>query len=68
MVAKKVKKKLSGELSGVTGEHLVAAELSKMGYVSSITLRKTKGVDILAANQDSTKFIGIQVKTTQGKK
>lgn len=37
--------KLSSVLSGVAGEYYVAAELSKRGYIASITLRNTKGVD-----------------------
>jgi hypothetical protein len=43
----------------------VAAELSRRGYIASLTLRNTRGVDILASNTDATKSIGIQVKTSQ---
>ncbi len=50
-------------LTGVTGEYYVAAELSRMGYIASITLRNTRGVDILCSNSDATKTISIQVKT-----
>ncbi|MCC6323463.1 aspartate ammonia-lyase [Candidatus Nomurabacteria bacterium] len=50
-------------LTGVTGEYYVAAELSRMGYIASITLRNTKGVDILCSNSDATKTVSIQVKT-----
>jgi hypothetical protein len=52
-------------LSGVAGEYLVAAELSRRGYVASITLRNTRGIDILASNADATRSVGIQVKTNQ---
>lgn len=52
-------------LAGITGEYLVAAELSRRGYVASITLRNTRGIDILVSNQDATKTVAIQVKTTQ---
>ena len=55
--------KLNNSLIGVTGEYFVAAELSKMGYIASITLRNTKGVDILCSNENATKTVGIQVKT-----
>ncbi len=51
-------------LRGVAGEYLVAGELSKRGIIASITLRNTKGMDILASNSDASKSIGIQVKTT----
>lgn len=52
--------------SGIAGEYFVAAELSRRGYVASLTLRNTRGIDILASNQDATKTVGIQVKTNQG--
>lgn len=58
--------KLSTVLSGVSGEYFVAAELSKRGYIASITLRNTKGVDILCTNESATRNVGIQVKTNRG--
>jgi hypothetical protein len=45
--------------------YFVGAELSRRGYVASITLRNTRGIDILASNADATKSVGIQVKTNQ---
>ena len=59
-------KQLPSTLSGVAGEYFVAAELSRRGYIASITLRNTKGIDILASNQEASKSVGIQVKTSQG--
>ena len=59
--------RLSAGLCGVAGEYFVAAELSRRGYIASLTLRNTRGVDILASNSDATKSVGIQVKTSQGK-
>src|SRR5438445_1186154 len=58
-------RKLEGVLCGVAGEYFVAAELSRLGYIASITLRNTRGVDILASNRDATKSVAIQVKTNQ---
>lgn len=55
--------KLSTVLSGVAGEYFVAAELSARGYLASITLRNTKGVDILCSNGDASRTVAIQVKT-----
>lgn len=55
-------------LTGIAGEYFVAAELSRRGYVASLTLRNTRGIDILASNADATKSVGIQVKTKFGKK
>ena len=57
---------LSKGLSGIAGEYFVAAELSRQGYVASLTLRNTKGIDILASNSDATRSVGIQVKTNKG--
>jgi hypothetical protein len=59
-------KKTNAVLSGVTGEYYVAAELSRRGYLATVTLRNTKGVDILCSNADASRSIGIQVKTSTG--
>jgi hypothetical protein len=60
--------RLTTGLAGVAGEYFVAAELSRQGYVASLTLRNTRGIDILASNADATKSVGIQVKTNQGRR
>src|SRR6266576_6346977 len=60
-------KKLSTIQAGIAGEYFVAAELSRRGYVASLTLRNTRGIDILVSNADATKSVGIQVKTKQGR-
>jgi len=57
--------KLTTILCGVAGEYFVAAELSRRGYVASITLRNTRGIDLLASNLNATRTVGIQVKTNQ---
>jgi hypothetical protein len=56
---------LSSVLSGVAGEYYVAAELTARGFIASITLRNTKGVDILCSNSDASKSVAIQVKTNR---
>lgn len=48
---------------GVAGEYFVAAELSQMGIVATLTLKNTPSIDILATNLDNGKFVNIQVKT-----
>lgn len=58
--------KLDAVLTGVAGEYLVAGELSRRGYVASITLRNTRGVDIVATNSDASRSVGIQVKASSG--
>lgn len=57
---------LSTGLSGVSGEYFVAAELSRRGFIASITLRNARGVDILVAGRNASRSAGIQVKTNQG--
>ena len=56
-------KKISRTQSGISGEYFVAAELSRRGYLCSITLKNTKKIDVLVSNEDSSKLVGIQVKT-----
>jgi hypothetical protein len=60
--------KISGGLAGVAGEYFVAAELSRRGFISTLTLKNTRGIDILVSSSDAKKSIGIQVKTNQGSK
>lgn len=52
-------------LSGVAGEYFVAAELSRQGYIATLTLKNTRGIDILVANYLGHS-VGVQVKTSQG--
>jgi len=59
---------LPSVLVGVSGEYFVAAELSRLGYVASVTLRNTRGMDVLATNADASRSVGIQVKSNRGKK
>ena len=58
--------KIFGVLSGVSGEYFVAGELSRRGYIASITLRNTKGIDVLVSNVAATRQVGLQVKTNHG--
>jgi len=60
-----IQQKIPPVLTGVAGEYFVAAELSRMGYIASISLRNTRAIDILATNQDGTRSITIQCKTSQ---
>lgn len=56
-------KKLESTLVGVAGEYLVAGELTLRGYIASISLRNSRGVDIIASNSNASKSVSIQVKT-----
>ena len=57
--------KLSHGLSGVAGEYFVCAELSRRGFIATLTLKNTQGIDVLAARPQSSQAIKIQVKTSQ---
>ncbi len=62
---RKNENKLSKELTGVAGEYFVAGELSKRGYLASITLRNSESIDIHASCIENDKIFAIQVKTNQ---
>lgn len=55
--------KLETTLVGVAGEYLVAGELSLRGFLAAITLRNSRGVDIIASSADGSRSASIQVKT-----
>jgi len=57
--------KLSTQLSGIAGEYFVAAELSRKGFIAAVTLRNTRGADILVSRPGGKKSATIQVKTMQ---
>ncbi|MBI4664402.1 MAG: aspartate ammonia-lyase [Verrucomicrobia bacterium] len=60
--------KLTHGLSGTAGEYHAAAELSRRGYLATITNKNAESVDILAARPNSGRALKIQVKTTQSEK
>jgi hypothetical protein len=60
--------KLESQLVGVAGEYLVAAELTLRGHLASITLRNSRGIDIIASNSNASKSVSIQVKTNSNGK
>jgi hypothetical protein len=59
--------KPSSQLTGVAGEYFVAAELSRRGFIASITMRNTRGIDILATNSEAKRAVTIQCKTSRDK-
>jgi hypothetical protein len=59
-------KKNPGNLTGVSGVHYVAAVLSSMGHIALVTVKNTKGIDLLVSNESFSKMLGIQVKTNYG--
>lgn len=53
-----------GQLTGTAGEYFVAAELSLRGWLATVTIKNTPGIDILAKYPPSGQTATIQVKTT----
>lgn len=51
--------------TGLAGEFHTLAQLTQRGYVATLTLGNTKGVDILVTNQSINKLFKVEVKTTQ---
>jgi hypothetical protein len=52
-----------GQLTGMRGVYLVAAELSRLGFVVSPTSRSARGADLLVTDQECRKAWTVQVKT-----
>lgn len=52
-----------GQLTGMRGVFLVAAELCSRGFIVSPTSRSAIGADILATDESCKKTFSIQVKT-----
>src|SRR6266542_98673 len=61
--SKPAKARRSGQLTGMTGLYLVAAELSKLGYIASPTSRSAQGADLLVTDPDCHHAFSVQVKT-----
>ena len=52
-----------GQLTGMTGVYMVAAELTRRGFIASPTSRSARGADILVADQNCKHACSLQVKT-----
>ncbi len=52
-----------GQMTGMRGVYLVAAELARQGFISSLTSRSTMGADILVSDQQFRRTYSVQVKT-----
>lgn len=48
---------------GVSGEYFVMSELTRRGYVASLTSKNTKAIDLLVSNKEGNMLASIQVKT-----
>jgi hypothetical protein len=54
---------LKAQLTGMRGVYLVAAELSRIGFVASPTSRSAGGADLLVTDQHCQRAYSVQVKT-----
>jgi hypothetical protein len=50
-------------ITGVSGEYFVAAELSRRGWIATLTLKNTPNIDAIATTPNGKRTINIQVKT-----
>ena len=51
------------QITGMRGVYLVAAELSKLGFIVSPTSRGAQGADLLVTDQKCQRAFTVQVKT-----
>jgi hypothetical protein len=51
------------QLTGMRGVYLVAAELSRLGFIASPTSRSAIGADLLVTDQACQRAYSVQVKT-----
>lgn len=59
--------KIEHQLTGISGEFFVAAELAKRNFQVSLTLGNAKGIDLYATNQITDQIFEIEVKTLRKK-
>jgi hypothetical protein len=52
-----------GHMTGMQGVYLVAAELTRRGFIVSPTSRSARGADLLVTDQECQKAWSVQVKT-----
>ena len=56
-------RKSAYNITGVAGEYFVAAELSRRGWIATMTLKNTPNIDVIATTIDGLRTLNIQVKT-----
>ena len=61
------KKRFENQLTGISGEFFVAAELAKRNFQVALTLGNAKGIDLFATNQITEETFEIEVKTLRKK-
>ena len=53
-------------LTGAAGEYYVAAELSRRGWLATVTIKNAPGTAVLAQNPITKLTVAIQTKTSSG--
>ena len=54
-----------GQMTGMLGVYLVAAEMTRLGFIVSPTSRSAAGADLLVTDQECRKAWSVQVKTNR---
>ena len=62
-----IRSKADNQITGLSGEYFVAAELLKRDFQVSMTLGNAKSIDLIAISQVTNKIYRIQVKTLRKK-
>ena len=55
--------RVNGQLTGMRGVYMVAAELTRRGFIVSPTSRSAVGADLLVTDQKCKRAFSVQVKT-----
>jgi len=58
---------LTRSLNSIAGAYFVAGELSQRGHIATVTVRNTRGIDVLASKLDGSKSVSILVRTSSVK-
>ena len=53
-------------MTGAAGEYFVAAELSRRGWLATVTIKNAPGTDVLAHDPANKTVVAIQTKTASG--
>jgi hypothetical protein len=61
------KQRADGQVTGLSGELFVAAELLKRGHQTSITFGNAKAIDLIAVNPKTKCIFTVQVKSVRRK-
>lgn len=55
-------------MTGAAGEYYVAAELSRRGWLATVTIKKAPGTDVLAQRMETALTVATQTKTSSSGK